>query len=46
MSSAAWYEWIGLVAWLGTLILYPVWFFWFGRVLLRTSSTAEMTTPA
>ena len=44
MSSAAWYEWIGLLAWLSTYVLYPIWGVWFGRVLLRTPSTAEITT--
>ena len=36
MSSAAWYEWIGLLAWLGYATLYPIWSIWLGRSLIRS----------
>ncbi|MDQ6794767.1 MAG: hypothetical protein M3067_08140 [Chloroflexota bacterium] len=36
MNSATWYEWIGLLAWLATYILCPIWSFWFGRSLIRS----------
>jgi hypothetical protein len=41
MSSAAWYEWIGLCGWIGTYVLYPIWSIWFGRSLLRTDAPSE-----
>ena len=46
MSSAAWYEWVGLCGWLGRYVLYPIWSIWFGRLLLRTGAPIVRPTTA